>query len=219
MGLNVELELLNTVHRRNFNTLLRYAKDIGWSVEDSLVKINFLGMLINISSTSITVNDVLSGRVKDLELILRILRSIVDCLPVAITREDYVDALKLPGGSSIKRYEGRITQFIASELVDASVEQVNAVVKDLNGVMVKNPSATWACRFLAAKGVGVQIAYWQGEGGIPPGTSITYNTGITSYKLPPWDTVLLAEVTADRLVAMFRVKYGLKPRTYGSLYL
>lgn len=85
------------------------------------MKINVLGMLINISPTSITVSDVLSGRLKDLELIL--LCSIVSCLPVVI-REDYVDALKLPSGSSIKRYEGRITQFIASELVNISVDRL-----------------------------------------------------------------------------------------------
>ncbi|MEM2709556.1 MAG: hypothetical protein QW534_07910, partial [Candidatus Methanomethylicia archaeon] len=88
-----------------------------------------------------------------------------------------------------------------------------------NGFMVKHPNATWACCFPVARGIGIQIAYWQGEDDIPPGSSITYNTGITSYNLSPSDIVLLAELTADRLIAMFRMKYGLKPKIYDSLYL
>jgi hypothetical protein len=213
------MELLNTVHRVGFETVLHYVKDIGWSVRDSLVEVNALGMLVSIFPTNIVVNDVLNGRVKDKELILHILNSIVSSLPVSITLEDYVDALKLPGGLSIKRYEGRIVNFIANELIDVKVEQVNPVVNSLNGFMVKHPNATWACCFPIARGVGVQIAYWHGENGIPPGSSITYNTGIAKYGLSPSDIVLLAELTADRLVAMFRVRYGLKPKMYSSLYL
>ena len=211
--------MLNTIHQKGFNTILRYVKDIGWNVKDSLIEVNALGMLVSISPANIVFSDVLNGRVKDKELILHILNNIISSLPVSITLEDYVDALKLPGGLSIKRYEGRIVNFIANELIDVKVEQVNPVVNSLNGFMVKHPNATWACRLPIARGAGIQIAYWHGENGIPPGSSITYNTGIAKYRLSPSDIVLLAELAADRLVAMFRVKYGLKPKMYSSLYL
>ena len=125
----------------------------------------------------------------------------------------------LPGGETVRLYEKRIVNFLAAELSDASLKEVEEAAKMIGGSIVEHPSASWSVEVIPFNGVRINIAYWQGEEEIPPGAALLVGEEVKEVEVPMEELLAVAEMTVNRFVLFYRRETDRKPKLYQSLYI
>jgi hypothetical protein len=125
---------------------------------------------------------------------------------------------QLPGGQTAKLYEKRIVNFLATEMDEATLEEVEVAVKKIGGSMVEHSNATWSFEVSPFNGVRIRAAYWQGEEGIPSGATLLVGEEIKDLNVPIEELLTIMEMTINRFVLFYRKETGKKPKLFHSLY-
>jgi hypothetical protein len=125
---------------------------------------------------------------------------------------------QLPGGQTAKLYEKRIVNFLATEMDEATLEEVEIAVKKIGGSMVEHSNATWSFEVSPFNGVRIRAAYWQGEEGIPSGATLLVGEEIKDLNVPIEELLTIMEMTINRFVLFYRKETGKKPKLFHSLY-
>jgi hypothetical protein len=125
---------------------------------------------------------------------------------------------QLPGGQTAKLYEKRIVTFLATEMDEATLEEVEVAAKKIGGSMVEHSNATWSFEVTPFNSVRIRAAYWQGEEGIPSGATLLVGEEIKDANVPIEELLTIMEMTINRFVLFYRKETGKKPKLFHSLY-
>ncbi|MGB9713576.1 MAG: DUF3786 domain-containing protein [Candidatus Bathyarchaeales archaeon] len=125
---------------------------------------------------------------------------------------------QLQGGQTAKLYEKRIVTFLAAEMDEATLEEVEVAAKKIGGSMVVHSNATWSFEVTPFNSVRIRAAYWQGEEGIPSGATLLVGEEIKDAGVPIEELLTIMEMTINRFVLFYRKETDKKPKLFHSLY-
>jgi hypothetical protein len=120
---------------------------------------------------------------------------------------------QLPGGQTAKLYEKRMVTFLATEMDEATLEEVEVAVKKIGGSMVEHSNATWSFEVTPFNSVRIRAAYWQGEEGIPLGATLLVGEEIKDLNVPIEELLTIMEMTINRFVLFYRKETGKNPNS------
>lgn len=126
---------------------------------------------------------------------------------------------QLPGGKAAQLYERRITNFLAVEMNEAKIEEVERAAGKVGGSIVEHSDATWSFEISPLSGIRIRVAYWQGEEEMPSGAALLIGEEIRDANVPLEELVVLMEMAINRFVLFYRKETGKKPKLFKSLYL
>ena len=169
---------------------------------------------------SSTVDDPLTRE----EDVARLLNYLANAIERALTKGlvtyegKLIGLTALPGGHTARLYEKKTIDFIAVEMEDAEVSDVEKAAELMGGKVVQHLNADWAFEVSPFDGIRIRIALWRGEEDIPSGAVVLVGEEVKELDIPIEELLTIMEMTINRFVLFYRKVSGRQHKMFHSLY-